>query len=147
MVTIRPAISSDSNELQALFEQFVRDADWLPEGSNSDMDFAKATDGERVYVAVSKDGQILGAITVWEPESFIHCLFVDHQWQGQGIGTLLLESLVPWLAFPWKLKCLASNRRALEFYRRRRWKKQETGIGDQGTYFLLSKEKEAEKTG
>ncbi|MFN3148496.1 N-acetyltransferase family protein [Bremerella sp.] len=146
MVTIRPALPSDSCKLQALFEQFIQNADWLPEESRNNTDFAKTTEGERVFVALSDDGHIVGAMTVWEPESFIHCLFVDHQVQGQGIGTFLLDSLTQWLAFPWKLKCQASNRRALEFYRRRGWKKLETGLSDQGPYFLLSREKEVFQT-
>ncbi|WDI41799.1 GNAT family N-acetyltransferase [Bremerella sp. P1] len=100
----------------------------------------KATNGERVYVAVSQEGYLVGTLTVWQPEAFIHFLFVDSQYQGQGIGTQLLESLAPWLPFPWKLKCLATNHRALEFYRRRGWKKLETGLDAQGTYFLLGLE-------
>ncbi|QDU75733.1 putative acetyltransferase [Bremerella volcania] len=146
MVTIRAAQPSDSTELQALFERFIRSADWLPEGSVPEADFAKTTEGERVYVAVLEDGQLIGAVTVWEPESFIHCLFVDHQYQGQGIGTKLMESLTQWLPFPWKLKCLATNRRALDFYRRQGWKKLETGLGDQGTYFLLGREADSAGT-
>jgi len=132
MVTIRAAQPSDSAELQALFEQLV--------GSPGNTDFAQTTKGERVYVAVSEAGLLVGAVTVWQPESFIHCLFVDQQFQGQGIGTLLLESLIPWLPFPWKLKCLATNHAALAFYRRRGWKKLETGLGEQGTYFLLGRD-------
>lgn len=140
MVTIRLATSADSDELQTLFERFVGGADWLPAGSAKDTDFMKATDGERVYVAVSQEGYLVGTLTVWQPEAFIHFLFVDSQYQGQGIGTQLLESLAPWLPFPWKLKCLATNRRALEFYRRRGWKKLETSLDAQGTYFLLGLE-------
>lgn len=140
MVTIRLAQPSDSDELQTLFERFIRGADWLPPGSEKKTDFAIASEGERVYVAVTEAGQLIGAVTVWEAESFIHCLFVDSNYQGQGVGTKLLESLETWLAFPWKLKCLTTNRRALQFYRRRGWKKLETGLGDQGPYFLLMRE-------
>lgn len=140
MTIIRPAHSFDSDELQALFERFIRESEWLPKGATDKADFATTTAEERIFVAVSEAGQLVGAVTVWEPESFIHWLFVDSSCQGQGIGTRLLQSLRPWLPYPWKLKCLATNRRALEFYRRRGWVKLETGIGDQGTYFVLVKE-------
>ncbi|MEW4565570.1 GNAT family N-acetyltransferase [Bremerella sp. JC770] len=138
MVTIRAAQPSDAVELQALFEQLV--------SSPGNADFAQTTKGERVYVAVSEAGLLVGAVTVWQPESFIHCLFVDRQFQGQGIGTQLLESLIPWLPFPWKLKCLATNQSALAFYRRHGWKKLETGLGEQGTYFLLGRDATADGT-
>ncbi|PQO25702.1 N-acetyltransferase [Blastopirellula marina] len=140
MITIRDSQPSDSTELQALYERFVCGADWLPVSSGQDADFAITTEGERVFVAVSETGQLIGAVTVWEPESFIHCLFVDCRYQGQGVGTLLLDSLVQWLPFPWKLKCLTVNRRALDFYRRRGWHKLETGLDQQGTYLLLGRE-------
>lgn len=140
MITIRAFQPSDSDELQALYERFVCGADWLPKGAQQDTDFAKTTEGERIFVAISDAGDLIGAVTVWEPESFIHCLFVDSGYQGQGVGSMLLDSLAPWLPFPWKLKCLMANRRALDFYRRRGWNKLETGLGDQGTYFLLGRE-------
>ncbi|MBA2115400.1 GNAT family N-acetyltransferase [Bremerella alba] len=146
MVTIRPSQPSDLNKLQTLFERFVRSADWLPPGSDKESDFAKTSEGERVFVAVSESDQLIGAVSVWEPESFIHCLFVDPDYQGQGVGTQLLESLAPWLSFPWKLKCLATNHRAIQFYRRRGWKKLETGTSDHGTYFLLWREAAAVST-
>ncbi len=140
MITIRLALPLDSADLQSLYERFLRDADLLAGGSSEDHDFAATTQGERVIVAVSQVGELIGVVSVWEPESFIHCLFVDRKYQGQGVGTELLKSLTPWLPFPWKLKCLASNRNALDFYRRRGWTKLETGRGDQGTYFLLGRE-------
>lgn len=140
MITIRESQLTDSEELQALYQRFIRSSDWLPAGAKQDENFAKTTEGEHVYVAVAETGHLIGAVTVWEPESFIHCLFVDSGYHGQGVGTELLDSLAQWLPFPWKLKCLAANRRALDFYRRRGWQKLETGVGEQGTYFLLGRE-------
>ena len=140
MITTRPANPSDAADLQSLYERFLQDADWPSAGSSKDQNFAAITQGERVVVAVSQLGELVGVVTVWEPESFIHFLFVDRKYQEQGVGTELLRSLTLWLPFPWKLKCLASNRRALDFYRQRGWKKQETGQGEGGTYFLLGRD-------
>jgi len=140
MVTIRLAQTSDAEALQSLFARFIKAAQWLPPGSDQGRNFARITQGEQVYVAVSEAGEILGAVTVWQPESFIHCLFVAAEHQGQGVGTKLLESLADWLPFPWRLKCVATNRSALRFYQRRGWRTLETGRGDDGIYFLLGRD-------
>ena len=33
------------------------------------------------------DGQVVGFVSIWQPEDFIHNLFVSPEWQNHGIGT------------------------------------------------------------
>jgi GNAT superfamily N-acetyltransferase len=42
------------------------------------------------------DGEIAGFMTLWAPDDFIHMLYIRKQWQGQGIGTALLQALPDW---------------------------------------------------
>lgn len=139
MITIRPAKPSDKDALQRLYEQFLRDEASLPEEAKQDPDFTAISAGERIMVAESPAGEIVGLVSVWERESFVHTLCVSDAWQGQGIGTRLLDSLEGWLPKPWRLKCLVANRQALGFYRGRGWRHVKTAMGKQGSYHLLEK--------
>ncbi|GAA4435920.1 GNAT family N-acetyltransferase [Bremerella cremea] len=140
MVQIRPADPNDNTQLQRLFEDVMFGATFPPPETGHVTDFGQATEGEKIFVAQAADGAIVGIVTIWEPDSFIHYLLVAGDRQRQGIGTCLLESLEAWLPLPWKLKCEVSNRRALAFYRTLGWTKIETGTGESGPYFLLLRE-------
>ena len=99
-------------------------------------DFDKATRGERLFVAET-DSEIVGFVSVWEPENFIHHLYVLPEYQGRGVGTLLHHAAVQVLAKPVELKCLSHNKRALSFYRKLGWKTVGSGVDADGEYLLL----------
>lgn len=82
-------------------------------------DFDRLTEGERLFLAEAVEP--LGFVAVWEPERFIHHLFVDPRHQGKGVGRHLVESLHAWLPTPWRLRCAGNNHRALRFYRATGW--------------------------
>src|SRR6185295_8677621 len=84
-------------------------------------DFEKQTTGEVVSVAVDQDEKIIGFVSVFESDRFIHHLFVHPDYQRNEIGRLLLGSLTRWLPRPYRLKCVAANQRACEFYRKNGW--------------------------
>ncbi|WP_114367094.1 GNAT family N-acetyltransferase [Bremerella cremea] len=139
MISIRLANNSDAPKLQELFRQFIVEADWLPESSKQATDFAAVSQGEQVFVAETRSGEIAGLISVWEPESFVHTLYVVPNHQRKGVGSMLLDSLEDWLPRPWRLKCVAANRQAVSFYQGRGWKLIETSTSQDGPYFLLEK--------
>lgn len=85
-------------------------------------DFDRDTEDELVFVAVSQQ-TIIGFISLYLPDNFIHCLFVDSHFKGQGAGHLLLEKAKQELQLPMKLKCLSRNAPALAFYEKEGWKK------------------------
>lgn len=140
MIQIRPANDSDATTLQELFQRFVQEAEWLPESEKVDPDFAKSSQGEMVFVAENSACEIVGLISVWEPDRFVHTLYVSANHQRKGIGTKLLESLDRWLPRPWQLKCVIANQTAIAFYRMHGWKPIEASTGEHGPYFLLEKQ-------
>ena len=64
------------------------------------------------------DGKILGFISVWPADDFIHMLYVEPSSQGHGVGTRLLQALPGWPTRRYRLKCLMRNTRAKTFYER-----------------------------
>jgi ribosomal protein S18 acetylase RimI-like enzyme len=95
--------------------------------------------GETLFVAVGSDDKPLGFLSVWEPDRFIHHLYVRGEARDRGIGRALLRSLRTRLPVPWKLKCLTANDGALAFYMRQGWRKVSSDVGEEGPYFVLEK--------
>lgn len=73
------------------------------------------TNGERMLVA-ELNGEILGFASYWEPDSFLHHLHVDPDYQGQGIGTALLRRVGLLGTGKMSLKCQTANFGARRFY-------------------------------
>lgn len=78
-------------------------------------DFDRETAGESVLVACDQ-AQVVGFVSVWTPDHFIHHLHVDPAFQRQGVGRELLRSLPGWPGTSYRLKCLTANGPALAFY-------------------------------
>ena len=132
---VRRANEHDREAIETLYRDIRRDADWLPAG-RVESTFARASDGESVYVAMTA-GRLEGFVSVWEADPFIHHLYVRETSRGRGIGTALLASLVGKLPFPWRLKCVRANTQALEFYERHGWRRKGEGKGSEGLYAEL----------
>ncbi|QPJ65264.1 MAG: GNAT family N-acetyltransferase [Candidatus Nitrohelix vancouverensis] len=82
-------------------------------------DIILLTEGELVHVA-ERGGKVAGFISVWEPESFIHHLYVDPEFWGMGIGTELVDFMASLTrGRPLGLKCKVGNKLAMAFYRAR----------------------------
>ena len=133
---VRPAADEDCGALQALYSECRELAEWLPEPARASSDFARDTEGERILVAIGASGVLEGFVSVWEPDSFIHHLYVHPQSRAQGVAIGLLASLKS-LPFPWRLKCLRSNAGALGFYANLGWVECGRGDGDEGPYLVL----------
>ncbi len=145
-IIIRKATESDTAELEKLFlitrqQTFY----WEPSEKFQLSDFAAKTAGEIVFVAERKN-QIVGFISVWKDESppFIHNLFVAKDSQREGVGELLINSLLSWLPPPYRLKCLLRNHTALSFYRKNRWIEIEHDVSEEGPYYLFELDKNDE---
>jgi GNAT superfamily N-acetyltransferase len=133
---VRRATESDRDAIETLFRDCRRDAAWLP-SFRTYMKFAQVSDGESVYVAVTGTGELLGFVSVWEAEPFVHHLYVREESRRHGVAGALLAALVGKLAFPWRLKCVRANTQALEFYLKRGWHRIGEGEGSEGAYFEL----------
>jgi GNAT superfamily N-acetyltransferase len=134
---IRPATKRDLIAITAIYNNTIRHAEWLPNTVRRQADFASASVGEIVHVSYNRKTGVQGFISVWEPESFVHHLYVDPRFQAQGVGTSLLDSLHVWLPRPWTQKCVDANISALAFYLARGWKVIGSGDGEHGSYSLL----------
>lgn len=136
--TIRPAEPQDAKALQRLYGQ--ADAAWLPAEARGRRVFAEASEGERVFVCCDPAGTVIGFVSVYAQESFVHHLYVSNAHLRQRAGTALLDSLQSWLPMPWRLKCVTANARALRFYEARGWMVEGHGTGPDGPYALLRKD-------
>ena len=137
MYEVRAATTVDAHEVQNIFSMCIANADWLPEQARTSLDFAHSSVGEVVHVAASRDGEVLGFVSVQTTDSFVHHLYVRPGVRSRGVGRLLLSSLEPWLTTPWRLKCVRANRRALTFYIGLGWREVASGESADGPYAVL----------
>jgi GNAT superfamily N-acetyltransferase len=115
-VRIRTFAERDRAALRKVFVA-ARDAAfvWAPPGSHRPKDFDATISGEIVLVAVA-DRAPIGFASIWQPDSFLHNLFVHPGFQGRGVGSALLAACAPYFHATATLKCLKRNRAA------RRWR-------------------------
>jgi L-amino acid N-acyltransferase YncA len=140
MYEVRRAKAIDAQAVQNIYAHCISTADWLPEQARAAVDFAQSSIGELVHVATTPNGEVVGFISVQPSESFVHHLYVRYDARGKGVGRQLLLSLLslqPWLAAPWRLKCVRANQRALAFYIRFGWYEVTTGESEHGPYAVL----------
>jgi GNAT superfamily N-acetyltransferase len=100
-------------------------------------DFAVQTAGEVIFLAEDEQQEILGFISVWVSDRFVHHLFVAPDHQHNGIGRCLLESLASWLPLPYRLKCNEKNLVARAFYTKNGWIEVGRGSDEHGDYLML----------
>jgi GNAT superfamily N-acetyltransferase len=86
-----------------------------------------------VHVAALGD-QIVGFLSVWAPERFVHHLYVAPSHQGRGIGRMLIEACAELYGLPLSLECELANRGARRFYERLGWVGGEVGSGPDGEW-------------
>lgn len=109
---------------------------WLSKEARATASFDADTEGELLLVAWLK-GRIVGFISIWLPDNFIHHLYVDNAYQRKGIGKQLLDKTIPIIGLPATLKCMKANPAALRFYTRNGWTAREEGITDEGAFVLF----------
>ena len=136
---IRRAELGDIESINTIFAEANTNAEWLAPEAKSNPDFTKVSEGETVVVCCDREDNVLGFVSVYEPDSFVHHLYVAQGCQGQGVGTALLDSLNAWVSMPWHLKCVARNGSALAFYLARGWVEENRAQGPEGPYVLLKR--------
>lgn len=139
-LTIRPATDDDAEALARIYlDARMAHFHWVPRSELALTDFARDSQYEIVWVATDTNAHVLGFVSVWEPDSFIHLLFVAPGYENQGIGRALLQHLDLWLPFPHRLKCVAVNQPALAFYRRLGWQEAGEGMDGGHRYLILER--------
>lgn len=115
---IRPAHEQDMQTLAEIYLQVRRETfRWVDPDRFTLEDFATHTNGERLFVCEDGNGAIAGFAAIWEPDDFIHMLYILPAFQGCGAGKALLAALPDWPRRRYRLKCLVKNIRAMAFYR------------------------------
>jgi GNAT superfamily N-acetyltransferase len=136
-VDIRPYFTADVADLRVLFLRARLAAFfWVEPDSLRLEDFDAATQDEPILVATHND-LIVGFVSWWPPENFVHNLFVDPAHQGAGIGKQLLAACLLQIGRPATLKCVQQNEAALRFYHRLGWEVAGEGVTDGVAYFLM----------
>ncbi len=133
--TIRSADREDRAVLADIYLTVRRATfTWVDPGRFHEEDFAAHTRNERVFVCQGRQVGIAGFLALWEPEDFIHMLYIRPRFQGQGAGTALLEALPGWPERQYRLKCLVKNKRAMAFYEALGFRIRGEGSSPEGDY-------------
>ena len=106
-------------------------------------DFKNEIAGE-LTLAATLDNQIVGFISIWEPDWFIHHLYVEPSKHRSGVGRSLIVH-VERLAGerPLSLKCQTANRGAIGFYTAIGFDDAlENGVDEYGSWVRLVKTRE-----
>ncbi len=92
-LAVRRLEQSDAAAVQRLYERAVGRAVWLPAEVEADANFAHVSQGEAVFVCHGPEGRLVGLLSAYVPESFIHHVYVDPEFERQGVVTALLDRL------------------------------------------------------
>ncbi len=99
--------------------------------------FAAQTRDERILVAVLPPHGVAGFVAVHEAGAFVHHLYVDPDFHGQGIGRALLARAVAMAGGTASLKCQCRNVASLAFYRHLGWTEGENGSDENGAWLRM----------
>jgi ribosomal protein S18 acetylase RimI-like enzyme len=131
-VTIRAAVEEDFGVMTAIFNA-ARESARLGGGPAGQDRLRHYTEGEEIHVAILAD-EVVGFVSVWPAERFVHHLYVAPDCQSRGIGRALLARCEERYGLPLSLKCETANIRALRFYERLGWAGGEAGVGPDGEW-------------
>ena len=109
---------------------------WLDTQDYKLTDFEHETQGEFILVAVLDD-KVVGFISLWRADNFIHHFYIDEMYQRHKIGTKLLEEAIRIMNKPITLKCLEKNVEAVKFYEKNDFIATDKGISNHGKYILF----------
>jgi ribosomal protein S18 acetylase RimI-like enzyme len=128
------------NEAARLYERVAKAAlPWSPPEQYTAAAFLRWAEDETVWIALAA-GRIVGLAALYEPESFLHSLYVDAGWQGRGIGLALMETAAEAAARPLSLKADLRNVSAIAFYERHGFSKASYGRTDGADWVLMRRE-------
>ncbi|UII34515.1 GNAT family N-acetyltransferase [Fulvivirga ulvae] len=143
-------IESREKDIDALRNLFLKTRlttfSWIEPSQFKLSDFEKETDGEYILVALD-DELLVGFVSVWVADNFVHHLYVDEKYHNKNIGTELLKTTIDKIGLPIRLKCEENNAKAVSFYKQKGFVEKERGQSKNGTYILFELLKELESKG
>ncbi|MEI9996453.1 MAG: GNAT family N-acetyltransferase [Rhizomicrobium sp.] len=131
-LTIRLARdAAEIDEAAALYVRSGRAAfTWRGPDHFRAADFRMFALDEEVWLAFLGEAPV-GVLSLFKPENFVHCLYVDPDAQGLGVGRALVAHVRRIAGAPLTLKLDVPNRRAIAFYEATGWERM-TGLDDLG---------------
>lgn len=139
-IYVQKAEKEDYNELrQIFFNERIENFNWMDPTNIKMEDFDSNTDGE-VILTAKINNRIVGFISIWEEDKFIHNLFVASNFKRCGVGKALISACVNLIGLPLTLKCVVANEKALKFYISQGWKIEEKVRGEE-SYYLMKYDK------
>lgn len=121
MITIRKAKPKDTPQLEVLYQRTCRETfTSRPQYKFQIGDYAKSVEEDEVWVA-EENGKIIGFISTYPADNFVHNLFVHSDHQGRGIGSCLMQRAEANLARPMTLKIAMDNLEVCAFYEKQGW--------------------------
>lgn len=129
-----------SLELQKLREIYfkIRTEEFFWENKNEIKlnDFDNSTKDELILIAYINNN-IVGFISIWEKDNFIHNIFVIKEFRRFGVGKALLNKTIEYRGTPLTLKCVKDNEKSVKFYLSQNWKIEEEVNSPNGNYYLM----------
>lgn len=136
-ITISAYSPDDKKEVLVIYGQVLLE-EWQVESNLKQLDDDLEESFQDEVVLVAKQGKrTVGFISWYEPDAFIHHLYVKNDCRGQGVGQQLLQCALDRLRYPIRLKCLQNNKKALNFYAVYGWYMVAEGSSDEGDFYLL----------
>lgn len=136
-ILVLDAKQSNYEELRKIFYNVRRNSfHWIEPVELKLSDFDESTKDELILVALIKN-EIVGFVSIWVPDKFIHNLFVLQDFQGKGVGTALVNEGIKRAGLPLTLKCVKSNTKAFNYYKSHNWKIEKEEMGNEGLYYLM----------
>jgi ribosomal protein S18 acetylase RimI-like enzyme len=135
-ILIREANSTDISQLQKLF-LIVRQKTftWRDNSFFSLKDYEDYVLNEKVLVA-EIEKSVIGFISIFEADDFIHNLYIHPDFQGRGAGQLLLKNIIYLNDNPKTLKVEIPNKKAQLFYEKFGFKKISSHENEEIPYYL-----------
>lgn len=136
---IREPKEKDQKTLELIF-LITRKKTFIPRPAEifSLEDYHESVAGEEMWVA-EQDGVVVGFVSMWVDDNFIHNLFVHPDWHGLGIGSALLKKAESRLKFPMELKVRLENSKACQFYQKHGWVQVDLSPDPKEPYFCYRK--------
>lgn len=136
-ILVLEAKQSNYEELREIFFTVRRDTfQWIDPKELKLSDFDESTKDELILAAFIKN-RIVGFVSIWVPDKFIHNLFVLQDFQGKGVGTALIYEAIKKVGLPLTLKCVKSNTNAFNYYKSHNWKIEKEEMSNEGLYYLM----------
>lgn len=136
-ILVLEAKQSNYEELREIFFTVRQNTfHWIEPEELKLSDFDESTKDELILVALIKN-KIVGFVSIWVPDKFIHNLFVLQDFQGKGVGTALVNEAIKRVGLPLTLKCVKLNTKAFNYYKSHNWKIEKEEMGNEGLYYLM----------